>query len=152
MKTFAPLFSHKDHMLVPNSFGESHPPVGLLFKFMCKCTPKCSVIWSMHAQCALDQNRDVLAIPGSIHNPNARGCHYLLQQGAKLVTSSEDVLGELGFDCEQLLPAITTTRLADENANLVGNDGKKNYFINKEGRVIQSAYQRIFIKHRQGQV
>jgi len=36
----------------------------------------------------------------------------------------------------------------NENANLVGNDGKKNFFINKEGRVIQSAYQRIFIKHR----
>jgi len=36
----------------------------------------------------------------------------------------------------------------NENANLVGNDGKKNYFINKEGRVIQSAYQRIFIRHR----
>ena len=36
----------------------------------------------------------------------------------------------------------------NENANLVGNDGKKNYFINKEGRMIQSAYQRIFIKHR----
>jgi hypothetical protein len=36
----------------------------------------------------------------------------------------------------------------NENANLVGNDGKKNYFINKEGRIIQSAYQRIFIKHK----
>jgi len=36
----------------------------------------------------------------------------------------------------------------NENANLVGNDGKKNYFINNEGRIIQSAYQRIFIKHK----
>ncbi len=36
----------------------------------------------------------------------------------------------------------------NENANLVGNDGKKNYFINKEGRMIQSAYQRIFIRHK----
>ena len=36
----------------------------------------------------------------------------------------------------------------NENANLIGNDGKKNYFTNKEGRTIQSAYQRIFIKHR----
>ena len=36
----------------------------------------------------------------------------------------------------------------NENANLVGNDGRKNYFINNEGRIIQSAYQRIFIKHR----
>lgn len=36
----------------------------------------------------------------------------------------------------------------NENANLVTNDGKKNYFINEEGRIIQSAYQRIFIKHK----
>lgn len=36
----------------------------------------------------------------------------------------------------------------NENANLLGNDGVKNYFINKDGRMIQSAYQRIFIRHR----
>jgi len=36
----------------------------------------------------------------------------------------------------------------NENANLLGNDGKKNYFINKDGRIIQSAYQRIFIRHK----
>jgi hypothetical protein len=36
----------------------------------------------------------------------------------------------------------------NENANLLGNDGRKNYFINKKGRIIQSAYQRIFIKHK----
>jgi hypothetical protein len=39
----------------------------------------------------------------------------------------------------------------NENANLLGNDGKKNYFINKKGRKIQSAYQRIFIK-KKGQI
>ena len=36
----------------------------------------------------------------------------------------------------------------NEKANLVGNDGKKNYFTNKEGKVIKSAYKRIFIKHK----
>lgn len=36
----------------------------------------------------------------------------------------------------------------NENANLLMNDGKKNYFINKNGRIIQSAYQRIFIRHK----
>lgn len=50
------------------------------------------------ARFALEQNRDVLAVPGSIKNPQARGCHQLLQQGAKLVTSYQDVLDELGFD------------------------------------------------------
>lgn len=40
----------------------------------------------------------------------------------------------------------------NENANLLGNDGKKNYFINKEGRIVQSAYQRVFIRHRKAAV
>ncbi|HBG36985.1 MAG TPA: DNA methyltransferase, partial [Treponema sp.] len=38
----------------------------------------------------------------------------------------------------------------NENANLEGNDGKKNYFINNKGHIIQSVYQRIFIKHKRG--
>lgn len=39
----------------------------------------------------------------------------------------------------------------NENANLLENDGKKNYFTNKDGRIIQSAYQRIFIRHRRSE-
>jgi DNA processing protein len=48
------------------------------------------------AKFAADQGREVFAIPGSIHNPLARGCHQLLRQGAKLVESSADILAELG--------------------------------------------------------
>ena len=39
--------------------------------------------------------REVFALPGSIHNPMARGCHELIRQGAKLVERVEDVLSEL---------------------------------------------------------
>jgi DNA processing protein len=48
------------------------------------------------AKFAADQGREVFAIPGSIHNPMARGCHQLLRQGAKLVESAADILAELG--------------------------------------------------------
>lgn len=49
------------------------------------------------AQFALDQGRDVFAVPGSIEDPLSAGCHALLRQGARLVASHEDVLDELGY-------------------------------------------------------
>lgn len=47
------------------------------------------------ANIAAEQGREVFAIPGSIHNAKAKGCHKLIRQGAKLVESTEDVLEEL---------------------------------------------------------
>jgi DNA processing protein len=49
------------------------------------------------ARLAGEQGRDVMAVPGSIHNVLARGCHRLIRDGAALVESPEDVLAAIGF-------------------------------------------------------
>lgn len=48
---------------------------------------------------AADQGREVFAVPGSIHNPQTRGCHDLIRDGATLVESTDDVLRELETLC-----------------------------------------------------
>ena len=48
------------------------------------------------ANYALDEGRDVFAVPGSIADPLSAGCHRLVQQGAKLIHSSNDILSEYG--------------------------------------------------------
>jgi len=69
-----------------------------------------------------------------------RGCHDLVPD-----TKKYDDYWEVRQDGTKTGSSGSKT---NENANLLGNDGRKNYFVNKEDRVIQSAYQRIFIRHR----
>lgn len=60
------------------------------------------------ARLALEQGRDVMAVPGSVRSPLARGCHRLIREGAALVESAQDVLDALG------LPGIVRTPLAQK--------------------------------------
>jgi DNA processing protein len=81
------------------------------------------------ARYAGDQGREVFAIPGSIHNPLARGCHHLIRQGAKLVETANDVMDELGMLADSCYPAgqvTVETEVAAEPSKL---DSEYQYLI-----------------------
>jgi len=67
------------------------------------------------ARLAVEQGKEVFAIPGSIHATQARGCHALIRQGAKLVESAQDVLEELQLDLAPAWQAPTPPESASEH-------------------------------------
>ncbi len=71
------------------------------------------------AKLALDQGREVYAIPGSIHSVLSKGCHALLREGATLVESADDILGQLGGGAPAPAP---DARFVDALLDAIGYD------------------------------
>ena len=65
------------------------------------------------ARLAAEQGREVFAVPGSVHNPLARGCHRLIRDGARLVETPEEVLDGLQCDLFRCVPEALTAGSTD---------------------------------------
>jgi len=66
------------------------------------------------ARQALEQGREVMAIPGSIHSPLSKGCHALIKQGAKLVENINDILDEFNYQPLNLPSKLTTDETIEQ--------------------------------------
>jgi len=79
------------------------------------------------ARCALEQNRDVFSIPSGISNLQAKGCHWLIKQGAKLVEEVADIVDELVLFSS---PSLHLKQL--EDSQLIVNKENEEKNINKD--------------------
>jgi len=74
------------------------------------------------SRCALEQNRDVYAVPGNVTNKNSWGPNTLIKQGAKLVATWEDVWEELPADIQAALSSMQNESPEPETASLFPDD------------------------------
>lgn len=79
------------------------------------------------ARLAVEQGKEVMAVPGSLHNPMAEGCHWLIREGATLVTNVEEVAATL----RQQVMTLPSQNIAPKQ-----NDLFNNTHLSKEERAI----------------
>ncbi|RLA24297.1 MAG: DNA-protecting protein DprA [Gammaproteobacteria bacterium] len=114
------------------------------------------------ARMALEQNREVFAIPGSIHNPLARGCNALIKEGAKLVETTQDILEELSHFFQQptvqskTINANTQTNLDAEQQTLLNyvlySPTSIDQLVNETGFSVEKIASHLLILEIQGYI
>jgi len=94
------------------------------------------------ARLALEEGRDVFVVPGPTSNRNYRGSHFLIREGARLVTSASDILGDLGFEIKRKEPELTDIQTLVMNAlkdRAAFSVDKISEFTKLEARIVSSA-------------
>jgi DNA processing protein len=107
------------------------------------------------ARLAAEAGREVFAMPGSLHSPQARGCHALIKQGAKLVETAQDIFEELGLIVPRpdAAPAAPDERRADALLEALGFDPMSlDELVNRTGQGAAELSARLLELELDGQV
>ena len=114
------------------------------------------------ARMAMEQNREVFAIPGSIYNPLARGCNGLIRDGAKLVENTQDILEELGHLFQQtsvqksIINSKVETGLDAEQQKLLNyvlySPTSIDQLVNETGLLVENITAHLLILEIQGYI